>query len=159
MKLSLMLALSCLLAIGTATAEAKNRKPASKTAKKEATLFKRLGGKKAITAVVDEFVTNCATDTRISTFFEKTAADPKRLTTFKMHLVNQICETAGGPCKYKGKDMKTAHHGMGVKDEHFTALVEDLAKALDKFKVPEKEKGELLGALAPMKSMIVETTM
>jgi hemoglobin len=34
--------------------------------------------------------------------------------------------------------------------------VEDLVKALDKFKVPEKEKNEILGALGPLKGDIVE---
>jgi hemoglobin len=52
--------------------------------------------------------------------------------------------------------MKEAHQGMGVKDADFGALVEDLVKALDKFKVGEQEKKELLGALGPMKGDIVE---
>lgn len=52
--------------------------------------------------------------------------------------------------------MKTAHAGMGVSTADFSALVEDLVGALDKFKVPEKEKNELLGVLGPMKSDIVE---
>ena len=73
-----------------------------------------------------------------------------------MKLVDQICEASGGPCKYKGKNMKDAHRNMGVKDEHFNALVENLVRALDKFQVGEKEKNELLGALGPMKGDIVE---
>jgi hemoglobin len=78
-----------------------------------------------------------------------------RLKSFKMRLVDQICQASGGPCKYTGKDMKSAHAGMGVTSADFTALVEDLSGALDKFKVSEKEKGELLAALGPMKSEIV----
>lgn len=119
-------------------------------------LFTRLGGKKAITAVVDQFVTNCATDTRINKFFADTAKDPKRLAKFKTNLVNQICQASGGPCKYGGKNMKDAHRGMGISSADFGALVEDLVKALDKFKVGETEKNELLGALGPMKGDIVE---
>jgi len=57
---------------------------------------------------------------------------------------------------YKGKDMKTAHMGMGVGSADFDALVEDLVGALDKFKVGQHEKDQLLGALAPMKGDIVE---
>jgi len=120
------------------------------------TLFKRLGGKKAITAVVDEFVGKVAADTRINGFFKETASNPKRLAGFKKKLVDQICEASGGPCKYKGKDMKAAHLGMGVGGADFNALVEDLVAALDKFKVGEKEKGELLAVLGPMKKDIVE---
>ncbi len=123
---------------------------------KDASLYQRLGGKKSITAVVDEFVGRVAGDARINSYFAKTAADPKRLAMFKKNLVDQICQASGGPCKYMGKDMKTAHMGMGISSADFTALVEDLVGALDKFKVGEKEKNELLGALGPMKSDIVE---
>jgi len=119
-------------------------------------LYKSLGGKKAITAVVDEFVGRVAADNRINGFFKDTASDPKRLTKFKMNLVDQICEAAGGPCKYKGKDMKSAHAGMGIGSADFSALVEDLVGALDKFKVKEADKNALLGVLGPMKSDIVE---
>jgi hemoglobin len=123
---------------------------------KEKSLYDRLGGRKAITAVVDEFVSRVAADSRINTFFAATAADAKRLAGFKMKLVDQICEASGGPCKYKGKDMKTAHMGMGVAGADFDALVEDLVGALDKFMVGAHEKDQLLGALGPMKSDIVE---
>jgi hemoglobin len=116
----------------------------------DATLYDRLGGKDAITAVVDDFVNTAATDDRIKEFFKNT--DAKDL---KAKLVDQICEASGGPCKYMGKDMKTAHTGMKITEDHFNALVEDLVKSLDKFKVPEKEKNELLGALAGMKGDIV----
>lgn len=123
---------------------------------KEKTLYVRLGGKKAIVAVVDEFVGRVAGDTRINAYFKDTAADPKRLAKFKVNLVDQICEASGGPCKYKGKDMKTAHAGMGISGGDFSALVDDLVGALDKFRVGEMEKNELLGVLGPMKKDIVE---
>jgi hemoglobin len=123
---------------------------------KEKSLYDRLGGKKAITAVVDEFVARCAADTRINAFFAATASDPERLKKFKGNLVDQICEAGGGPCKYKGKDMKTAHAGLGVSGADFDALVEDLVGALDKFKVGAHEKDQLLAVLSPMKADIVE---
>ena len=114
-------------------------------------LYDRLGGKDAITAVVNEFVAIVGADSRINKFFANTDLD-----TLKMQLVNQICQAAGGPCKYTGGSMKEVHQGMGVTTADFDALVEDLVKALDKFKVGEKEQGELLGILGPMKSDIVE---
>ena len=119
-------------------------------------LYDRLGGKDAITAVVDRFVGHVAADKRINSFFAKTASDPERLKTFKMNLVNQICEASGGPCKYTGKDMKSAHMGRGVGGGDFDALVEDLVWALDKLHVGKGEKADLLGALGPMKADIVE---
>jgi len=113
-------------------------------------LYDRLGGKDALTAVVDDFVGNVAADKRINGFFAK--ADVPRL---KRNLVDQICQGTGGPCVYTGKDMKTAHKGMGITDADFNALVEDLVKTLNKFNVPAKEQGELLGILGPMKPQIV----
>jgi hemoglobin len=122
----------------------------------EKSLYDRLGGKKAITAVVDEFVGRVAGDKRINAYFGATASDPARLKKFKGNLVDQICQASGGPCKYKGKDMKSAHMGMGVSGADFDALVEDLVSALDTFKVGPHEKDQLLGALGPTKSDIVE---
>jgi hemoglobin len=124
---------------------------APKEPMKGKSLYDRLGGKPAITAVVDEFVGRVAADSRINAFFGHTD-----IPHLKMELVDQICAAAMGPCRYTGKDMKTAHAGMGVSTSDFGALVEDLVAALDKFKVPEKEKNELLGLLGPMKSDIVE---
>jgi hemoglobin len=120
------------------------------------TLYKSLGGKKAITAVVGDFVARVAADDRINSFFKATAADPKRLAMFKKNLVDQLCQAAGGPCKYKGKDMKTAHAGMGISSADFDALVQDLVASLDKFMVKEGDKQALLGVLGPMKKDIVE---
>ncbi len=152
MKLSLVLALFAALSLGVISpAYAKKQHGGKKS-----TLFKSLGGKKAITAVVNDFVGRCAKDSRINSFFSATAADPKRLAKFKGNLVAQICEASGGPCKYKGKDMKTAHQGMGVQEEHFNALVEDLTATLNKFKVKKKDQGALLAVLGPMKGDIVE---
>lgn len=123
---------------------------------KEKSLYDRLGKKKAIRAVVDEFVSRVAGDARINKMFMATAGDAGRLKKFKANLVDQICEASGGPCKYKGKSMKAAHMGMGITGTDFNALVEDLVGALDKFKVGQHEKDQLLGALGPMKSDIVE---
>ncbi len=114
-------------------------------------LYDRLGGKGAITAVVETFVGNVGGDKRINGFFAGTD-----LGKLKMHLVNQICEASGGPCKYTGRTMKQTHAGMGVDDAAFNALVEDLVAALDHHKVGKTERDELLGILGPMKSDIVE---
>jgi hemoglobin len=116
----------------------------------QASLYERLGGLNAVKVVVDDFVGFVAADTRINRHFAKTDV-PK----LKQHLVDQVCQGTGGPCKYQGRDMATTHKGMNISDAEFSALVEDLVKALDKHKVPEKEKGELLGILGPMKPAIV----
>jgi hemoglobin len=114
-------------------------------------LYERLGGQAAISAVVDEFAGIALKDDRINKKFSK--SDPTRLVT---NLKAFVCSATGGPCAYNGRDMKTSHKGMSVTAGEFNALVEDLVKALDKFKVPEREKNELLGALGGLKNDVVE---
>ncbi len=117
----------------------------------ERSLYERLGGVGAIQAVVTKFISNVGGDARINGYFKN--ADLKKL---NKHLVDQVCAASGGPCTYEGRDMKTTHKGMKITTAAFNALVEDLVKALDTFNVPEKEKGELLAVLGPMKKDIVE---
>ena len=120
----------------------------------EKSLYERLGGKLAITAVVEDFVGRVAADSRINGKFAN--ANIPRLKTM---LTEQICQASGGPCTYKGRDMKSSHAGMGVTGEEFDALVGDLVTTLNKFNVGEREKNELLGALGPMKKDIVTSPM
>jgi hemoglobin len=116
-----------------------------------ASLYERLGGLEAITAVVDSFVARCAEDERINRKFER--SDIPRL---KKMLVDQVCEATSGPCTYTGRDMRETHDGMGVTAGEFDALVEDLVATLNEFDVPQVEQEELLGLLAPMRGDIVE---
>jgi truncated hemoglobin YjbI len=152
---ALMLGSMNVFAQGAMASHGSMDKMDDKKQKKAKSLYVRLGGKKAIKAVVEEFVNNVAGDSRINSLFARTVADPKRTKKLKENLVDQICEATGGPCKYKGLDMVTAHKGMNITDAQFGALVEDLVKALDKFNVGETEKNELLGALGGMKDQIV----
>jgi len=116
-----------------------------------ASLYERLGGLDAITAVVDSFVGRCAGDDRINKKFGQT--DVPRL---EKMLVDQVCEATGGPCTYSGRDMRETHDRMGVTAGEFDALVEDLVATLDEFDVPRAEQDELLGLLGPMRGDIVE---
>jgi hemoglobin len=116
-----------------------------------ATLYERLGGLDAITAVVDSFVARCAGDDRINRKFGRTD-----IPHLKRNLVDQVCEATGGPCTYTGRSMRETHDGMGVTAGEFDALVQDLEGALDEFNVPKAEHQELLGLLLPMRDEIVE---
>jgi hemoglobin len=116
-----------------------------------ASLYERLGGLDAITAVIDSFVARCAGDDRINPKFERT--DIPRL---KKMLVDQVCEATGGPCTYTGRTMRETHDGMAVTAGEFDALVEDLVLTLDQFNVPKPEQNEVLGLLGPMRDDIVE---
>ena len=101
------------------------------TAMADKSLYDRLGGKPAITAVVDDFVGRVAADSRINGKFAST--DIPRL---KMLLVEQICQASGGPCTYTGRSMKATHAGMGVSSSDFDALVGDLVATLKQVQGP-----------------------
>lgn len=149
---SLIIAGLALSAMGCNTLESTSGSAMpNSTAKTDKPLYDRLGGKPAITAVVDDFVGRVAANNRINGKFANT-----NILRLKMLLVEQICQASGGPCTYTGRSMKATHAGMGVSSGDFDALVSDLITTLNKFKVPEREKNELLGALGPMKSDIVE---
>jgi hemoglobin len=113
-------------------------------------LYDRLGGKDAITVVIDDFVANVAADKRINARFAKT-----NIPHLKQMLVDQVCQATGGPCTYTGKSMRDAHQGMKITEAEFNALVEDLSQSLEKHGVPGPEKSELLTALGGMKGDIV----
>ncbi len=115
----------------------------------ERTLYERLGGMDAITAVVEDFRDRVAADDRINLKFART--DLARL-----RLIDQVCEATGGPCHYNGRSMKEAHAAMGVTKGEFNALVDDLVATLKQLKVPSAEQDELLAILGPLKSEIVE---
>jgi len=116
-----------------------------------ASLYDRLGGGSAVTAVVDDFVARCAADDRINKKFART--DIPRL---QKMLVDQVTEATGGPATYSGRDMKETHLGMGVTGGEFDALVEDLVSTLNELGAPKAEQEELLGILGPLRGDIVE---
>jgi len=137
---------TCLLVLGCAG----NRSAASPLATPPASLYDRLGGLPAITAVVDEFMKNLAADERINAHFA--GAD---LPDLRQKLIDLVCQTAGGPCVYAGRSMKAAHQGMNLKDADFDAVAGDLQAALNKLNVPAREQGELLSAVGSLRPQIV----
>jgi hemoglobin len=145
---------ACLVAgLATVAAAQYTNSSTAAAAAPQKSLYERLGGLEAITAVVDEFIKNLAADERVNKKLAKSGMNVPRV---RLHLIEQVCAATGGPCKYTGLSMKTTHKNMGVTEGEFNAVVEDLVKALDKFNVPAQEKNELLGALAAMKGDIVE---
>jgi hemoglobin len=127
---------------------------AAADAPKTPSLYTRLGGYDAIAAVTDDFIGRLAADKQLSRFVVGHSQDS--LMKLRQHVVEFLCNATGGPCVYMGRDMKTAHKGMGITESDWDASVKALTATLDKFKVPEKEKGEVLAAVGPLKAQIVE---
>jgi len=117
------------------------------------TLYKRLGGYDAIAAVTDDFVGRLATDPQLSRFFKGHSTDS--LKRIRQHIVDFLCVATGGPCVYTGRDMKTAHTGLGITEDDWNLSVKHLNETLDKFKVPDRERNEVLTAISGLKGDIV----
>jgi len=117
----------------------------------DGSLYERLGGVDAITAVTRAAVDRQMKDDRINQKYARTNVD--RLIK---EFVDQICQATGGPCTYTGRSMMEAHHNMGVTNGEFQAFVEDVVAVLDGFKVGKAEQDELLNILAPLQGEIVE---
>jgi hemoglobin len=92
----------------------------------------------------------------VNKWFTHAAASPANADAYKAKLAEFICQNTGGPCKYTGHDMVSAHKGRAVTSEAFEAVVQDLVVVLDKLNVPQKEKEALLSILGPLKSSIVQ---
>ena len=116
-------------------------------------LYQRIGGYDALAAVTDDFIGRLATDPQLRRFFA--GHNKEGVTRIRQHVIDFLCVATGGPCAYTGQDMKTAHAGLGITEDDWNASVKHLVETLDKFHVPEKEKGEVLGAVSPLKSDIV----
>jgi len=117
------------------------------------TLYKRLGGYDAISAVTDDLITRLVSDPQLSKFFVGLNDESKK--RVRQHFIDFLCNSTGGPCLYLGQDMKTAHKGLHITDGEWNAAAADLTATLDKFKVPDKEKNEVLSAVTALKPQIV----
>ena len=116
--------------------------------------YKRLGGYDAIAAVTDDFLGRLVSDPGLGKFFSGHSNDSKK--RIRQDVVDFLCGATGGPCQYNGRDMKTAHAGLGITSAEWDAGVKHLVATLDKFKVPQKEKDDLLAAASGLKKDIVE---
>ena len=123
---------------------------------KEKSLYQRLGGYDAISAVVNEFANRLFADKKLDRFFGALSTDSQE--KFKQFNTTLVCAATGGPCTYLGRSMTTAHEGMGVDNTNFNIVAGHLAATLDKFKVPAAEKEELLGIIGSMRGQIVDQT-
>lgn len=120
----------------------------------EKSLYERVGGYNALAAVVDDFVGRLVADKQFEKFFAGHSIDSKK--RIRQHILDQFCAATGGPCVYMGRDMKTTHGGLSITEAEWDAAAKHLAASLDKFKVPEKEKGEVLAFVTTLKKDIVE---
>jgi hemoglobin len=120
----------------------------------EKSLYERLGGYEAISAVVNDFAPKLFTDPQVGPFFKGMGTDTRK--SFIQKNINLVCNVTGGPCKIISRPAKTVHAGLGITEADFNVVVNHLVDTLDKFEVPAKEKQELLSIIGTLKPDIVE---
>ena len=118
------------------------------------TLYQRLGGYDAIAAVAENLLSRLTKDRLLTRFWQNRGEDGIRRE--KQLVVDFLCSCAGGPLYYTGRDMKTSHRGMGIKEQDWQAFKVHLEATLDAFKVPARERGEVLAFVDSTKKDIVE---
>jgi len=116
----------------------------------EPTLYQRLGGVDSIRAIANTILDKHLANPVV----KKRYVDSVREELIPK-LVDFLGEGTGGPQKYTGKDMLTAHRGMNVSEQEFLAVLDDIMEALEEHGVGEREQQELLYANYAMRREIV----
>ena len=118
------------------------------------TLYKRLGGYDAIAAVADDLLPRLNADPQLGRFWKYRGEDGVRRE--KQLLINFLCASSGGPMYYVGRDIKTAHRGFGITERDWQIFMGHVNATLDHFKVPVREKSEVLTFVESLKKDTVE---
>lgn len=139
--IALTVAASNLLAAGTAFAQ---------SASTNDQLYKAFGEKAGLVTLMDDFMVRLLADPRTGPHFK-----PANQQRVKEQLVDQLCFLAGGPCSYKGADMKSAHANLDIRKSDFNALVEVLQQSMDARGIPFRTQNQMLALLAPMHRDII----
>ncbi len=144
MKKTILIASLALATVLTGLATSASAQSMAATSGNSA-LYQAFGEKAGLVKLMDDFVPRLQADPRLAEAFKKANVE-----NLKMQLVNQICQVSGGPCEYKGADMKTAHNSMDITKTDFNALVEVLQKSMDAQGISFSNQNQLLAKLAPM---------
>jgi hemoglobin len=116
-----------------------------------ATLFERLGGEEGIAAIVQTFYDRVLSDPLLQPFFRHTDMNRQR-----RHQTQFLIYATGGAPRYTGATMRKAHEGLGIRHQHFDAVVSHLAEALRQHQVEEEIITELANRLETLRGEVVE---
>ena len=119
----------------------------------EMSLYERLGGYEAISAVVHDFGQKLFTDPQVGPFFKGMGTDTRN--SFIQKNINLVCNVTGGPCKIISRPAITVHTGLNITESDFDVVFNHLVDTLDAFEVPAKEKEELLAIIGTLRADIV----
>lgn len=114
-------------------------------------IYERIGGKQALTAVVDEFYRRILADDSLSPLFAATDMAAQR-----RHQVAFLAFALGGPNEYRGAGMKRAHAGRGITDAHFAAVAGHLQDTLQWAAVGADQVVQIMAAAASLRNDVVD---
>ena len=120
----------------------------------EPNLYFRLGGYDAVAAFVGELLSRLTKDSDLAVYWKGKSSDGMKKD--RQLLVDFLCVTIGGPVHYLGRDMKSAHAGLGITEQHWSSFARRVVDVLDDLGVGAREKDELISLAAKFKSDIVE---
>ena len=118
-------------------------------------LFDRLGGTVGITSIVEDAVEAHMNNPAISARFLPYKEQPERLAVIKKHSIDFFSAGSGGPVTYSGRDMPATHRGMNISPAEYMHVVDDILKVLDKHKIENDAKKDVLAILWSLKDMII----
>ena len=110
------------------------------------TLYERLGGYDAIAAAANDLVARLNNDPQLGRFWTHRGEDG--IKREKQLLIDFLCERAGGPIYYRGREMLLAHRGMKISESDWNVFLGHAAATLAKFKVPESEQRDVVAFVA-----------
>ena len=119
-----------------------------------ASLYSRLGGYDAVTAVVNDLLPRLIADPQLGRFWANRGTDGMQRE--KQLLINFIVNAAGGPLLYTGRDMLDSHKGMKISESDWRVFMGHLHATLDKFKLPKREYADVIGFIDSHKPLMVE---
>jgi hemoglobin len=119
-------------------------------------LFERLGGSSGIERIVDEVASRHLENPVIQARFRPYLEQPGKLDQLKVHLARFLELGSGGPQRYTGRDMKSAHRGMNISPTEYMAAVDDIVAALVKVDVDEQTRKDVLAIAWSLKGDIMQ---
>ena len=120
----------------------------------EKTLYERLGGYDALSAVASDLLPRLTSDPQLGRFWQHRGEDG--VAREKQLLIDFLSSNAGGPVYYTGRDMKLSHVGMQISESDWQSFLGHVGATLDAFSVPEPERGQVVSFIESTKADIVE---
>jgi len=118
----------------------------------ESTIYERIGGAPSVEAAVDLFYQRVLVDPELAPFFTRV-----NMEKLKRHQFAFLSQALGGPTQYSGAQMAKAHAHLAIEQRHFDAVASHLGETLRLLGVSEETVREIISALAPLATQIVNT--